>query len=282
MQNGLNQKSGTISPSVEKTNEGRYLYCIINSGVELSFGNIGIDDNDVYTIPYRDIAAVVHSCQARPYEIRDIEKASEWILVHNYVIDLATNKFGTVLPFSFFEVARGGDDTLKEWLGKNYDVLKQELERVKGNAEYSVQIFCDRDKLVEMLVNGNQELKWLDELIEEMPNESPYLLQRKLELSRKLDLKINKRISDEISQLATEFSLRIEEYIVDKRVDENTQWLPDAYKNTKLIIALSCLVRDDKFEGLCEALDEINRCEGFVVRFTGPWAPFSFVQLNQD
>jgi|GEM_PF-4166260 len=58
------QRYGTDSPSLKQTEEGRYLYSIINSDAELSFDNIGIDDSDVYTVPHKDIAAVVHSCQA--------------------------------------------------------------------------------------------------------------------------------------------------------------------------------------------------------------------------
>jgi hypothetical protein len=32
---------------------------------------------------------------------------------------------------------------------------------------------------------------------------------------------------------------------------------------------------------LGEVLEEINCKEGFMVRFTGPWAPFSFVRLME-
>ncbi len=250
--------------------KGRYLYCIINSGAELFFDNIGIEDNEVYTIPHKDIAAVVHSCEAKPYETKDNEKVKEWILAHNYVIDHATKKFGTVLPFSFDAIIRGNDDAVKDWLGGSYEKLKGELERVENKAEYSVQIFCDHEKLKEMLMSTDQEEK-----MEKMSKGAAYLLQKRFEL------KVKDVISAGISKLASEFGSRIREQVEESKVEENTLQVPEKYKDKKLIVRLSCLVHEDKVEKLGEVLDEINKRDGFAVRFTGPWAPFSFVELKE-
>ena len=108
--------------------EARYIYCIIHSaaGIEQKedLGEIGIEKQAVYTIPYKDIAAVVHSCQPRPYDTKDRKLAEEWILEHSYVIDHAMKKFGSVLPFSFDVILKG--TTLQSmWLGKNYKTLRE-------------------------------------------------------------------------------------------------------------------------------------------------------------
>jgi hypothetical protein len=260
----------------EEIGEGRYLYCVINSGAEFCFDNIGIEDNKVYTIPNKDIAAVVHSCKATPYETKDNEKAKEWILAHNYVIDRATKKFGTVLPFSFDAIVKGNDDTIKDWLSKGYEKLKEELERVKGRAEYSVQIFCEQEKLAEKLAGSDKELKELKEKIEKTPKGGAYLFQRKFEL------KVKDAISAGISALAKEFGSKIREHVEESKVEKKTAQVPEKYKGMKQIVALSCLAHKDKVEKLGEVLDEINKREGFAVRFTGPWAPFSFVGLKED
>ncbi|RZN66129.1 MAG: hypothetical protein EF807_08765 [Candidatus Methanolliviera hydrocarbonicum] len=202
------------------------------------------------------------------------------MLEHNYVIDQATKKFGTVLPFSFDVIVRGDDNTVKWWLDKNYEMLKRKLKSVEDKAEYSVQIFCDLDMLAEKLVSSNQKLMWLKKLIADTPKEPPYLLQRKSELSRTFELMINNAVSSEISRLAKEFDFRIREHVKDMRVSENTLLVPDKYKNKKLIVTFSCLVQEDMVGGLSEVLDEINRREDFAVRFAGPWAPFSFVQFK--
>jgi hypothetical protein len=259
----------------QEIGEGRYVYCIINSSAELSLGDIGIANSRVYTIPHKDIAAVVHFCMAKPYETKDNEKAKEWILAHNYVIDQATKKFGTVLPFSFNAIVRGSDDAIKAWLSKSYEKLKGELLRVKNKAEYSVQIFYQQEKLAEKLVNNDQELKGLKEKMEKMSKGAAYLFQRKFEL------KVKDAISAEIAKLATEFGSRIREHVEEMKVEEKFSQVPGKYRDKKLVVALTCLVSEDKVERLGEVLEEINKRDGFAVRFTGPWAPFSFVQLKE-
>jgi hypothetical protein len=47
-----------------------------------------------------------------------------------------------------------------------------------------------------------------------------------------------------------------------------------------MIAAFLCLVSDGNVDALGNLLDGIDKREGFSVRFSGPWAPFSFVQLK--
>ena len=54
--------------------QGRYVYCVADAGETVSLGKIGIEGNDVYTIPYRDICAVVHSCPAQSPTNQKIKK----------------------------------------------------------------------------------------------------------------------------------------------------------------------------------------------------------------
>ncbi len=257
--------------SEENIGEGRYLYCIINSDAVQSPGETGIEDNPVYTIPYNDIAAVVHSCIAKPYTTQDNAKAAEWILSHNYVIDCAAKKFGTVLPFSFDTIVRGSDETVSCWLEKRYMTLKEELDRLKNKAEYSIQIFCDHEYLKTKLAGGDHEFGEMKEKMDKMPRGAAYLFRRRFEL------KIKDALSAEASRLSMEFSSNIQEHVEEMRVDEKIAHVPEKYAGKKLIAAFSCLVREDNTGRLGEALDEINRREGFAVRFSGPWAPYSFV-----
>ncbi len=256
--------------------EGRYMYSVINNGARLCFGDIGINDNKVFTIPHRDIAAVVHSCRTDTYGTLDDGKAKEWILTHNYIIDCASKQFGTVLPFAFGAVIRGSDETVRNWLAENYKKLKSELENVKNKAEYSVQIFCVQDRIARRLESSDQELKEMKEKMEEMSKGAAYLVRRQFEL------KMKDAIAVEISMLAADFCSKIREHVDDSKVEKKKSQVPDKYKGMEPIMALSCLVSEDKVEKLGEVLEEINNRDGFAVRFTGPWAPFSFVGLGKD
>jgi len=263
-----------LSRETEVT-KGKYVYCIISCAEEISLGNIGIENAKVYTVSYRDIAAVVHACQAQPYESKNENKVKEWILSHNNVIDKASERFGTVLPFSFDAIIKGDDAAVKDWLSKGYEKLRQELERLKDKAEYTVQIFCDQNKLMDKIVTENLGLKELKEKIEKMPKRAAYLLQRKFELQVK-DAYNAMRV-----KLAEEFASKIKEYAEEVKVEEKVSHVPESYKEKKLIAAFSCLVHKENVKRLGDALGEINSQEGYAVRFTGPWAPFSFVKLGE-
>lgn len=255
--------------------QGRYVYCIASCADELSLDNIGIEHAEVYTVSHKDIAAVVHACQTQPYKSRDENKVKEWILSHNNVIDKASERFGTVLPFSFDAIVKGDDDAVKNWLSKGYEKLKQELERLRDKAEYTVRIFCDPNRLTDKIVGENQGLRELKEKIEKMPKRAAYLFQRKFELQVKDAYNVMR------GKLAEEFASKMEEHVEEVKVEDKASHVPESYKDKKLIAAFSCLVRKGKVKRLGDALGEINSQEGHAVRFTGPWAPFSFVKPGE-
>ncbi len=255
--------------------EAKYLYCIVSSGEKVSLGKIGLDEAEVYTIPVKDISAIVHSCQPEPYQTEDRKRAEEWILVHAHVIDQSTNMFGTVLPFSFDVIVRGGDQAVEEWLSRNYENLRSGLERVREKSEYIIQIFYDYDCLAERVLIGDSQIEELKEKIVKAGKGRAYLLQRNLDLRAK-DL-----VSSEVNRLSQEFGVKIKDLAEELRVETRASTPPEKYRDKKRLASLSCLVAQDKVAALGEALDDINNRKGFAVRFTGPWAPFNFVNISE-
>ncbi|MDI6708881.1 MAG: GvpL/GvpF family gas vesicle protein [Candidatus Thermoplasmatota archaeon] len=251
--------------------EARYLYCIINSSATSDFGDMGIEDSKVYTIPCKDIAAVVHKCAPKPYKSKDENLVKEWILAHQYIIDEAMKKFGTPIPFTFDTIIKGDDDKVKEWLAEDYPTLKAKLEKVKDKAEYTVQIFCEPNIILKEIEAQNEALKKLKEEIKTKPKGIAYMLSQKLERMQKEELiKLeNNYVKDFYEQLKS---------LVDEcRAEPTNKPVPEKWKAQKLILNLACLVHKDKVERLGEELGKINKTQKFKVRFTGPWAPFSFV-----
>jgi hypothetical protein len=196
-------------------------------------------------------------------------------LEHSYVIDHATKKFGSVLPFSFDVILPEGDAGIEEWLSKNYDHLRRELEIVRGRAEYSIQIYCDHDTLKSKILKNDHELNDLQSEIEKESKGKAYLL------SRKLDQKLKGQIDTEARRLAEEYLSSIRLHVDELVINGKKSWTPDNFRDKTLLASYSCLVDEDRVEKLGQVLDEINSREGFRVRFTGPWAPFSFVKLQR-
>jgi len=254
--------------------EARYLYCIARGHEELQLGSIGIEEKSVYTIPHRGITAIVHSCSPTPYDTKNNAMAEGWVLEHSYVIDHAMKKFGTVLPFSFDVIIRGGDEAIQGWLDQNYERLQKELERLADRAEYSVQIFYDYDRYASKVLNDNNDLQSLKEKIDEQSRGKAYLLQRNL------DLKLKDAVSSCMKKLAEQFGQEIGSIADEVKAEERHSFVPEKYRDKMLMAAFSCLVQKDKVDPLGLALEKINCLDGLAVRFTGPWAPFSFVDTG--
>jgi len=256
------------------SDEARYLYCIARGGEDLQLGNIGIEERMVYIIHRQDLAAVVHSCPPVPYNTSDNALAEGWVLEHSYVIDQAMKKFGTVLPFSFDVIIKGDDDVIRGWLDQNYERLMSELERLADRAEYSIQIFYDYDRYASKVLSGNCDLLSLKGKIEAQSRGKAYLLQRNL------DLKLKDAVTSCVEKMAEQFGLEIGSISDEVKAEERHSFVPEKYKDKKLMASFSCLVQRDKVDLLGLALEKINCLDGLAVRFTGPWAPFSFVDTG--
>lgn len=256
------------------SNEARYIYCVARESEEIQLGGIGIEEKNVYTIPCRDVSAVVHSCMSVPYDTKDDRLAGDWVLEHSYVIDQAMKRFGTVLPFSFDVIIRGDDGVIRNWLKENYNRLHDELARFHDEAEYSVQIFYDYDKFISIILSRKHDLLAAKEEIDRQSKGKAYLLRRNL------DLKLKDAVSSEASRLAEQFGQEIRSISDEVKIENRGSSVPERFKDKKLMVSFSCLVHKDKVDLLGSSLERINSLDGLAVRFTGPWAPFSFVDMG--
>lgn len=254
--------------------EGRYLYCIASCGDGLSLGEIGIEKGQVYMIPHEDIAAIVHTCPAKPYESKNEASVKRWVFTHNYVIDQATKRFGTVLPFSFDSIVKGDDGMVQRLLSENYQKFKGELERLNGKSEYTVQIFCDAPRLAQMVEKDNQKIVELAGEIKTASKGKAHLLERKLQKM------VREAVAAEVRSMGKKFREQIKKHVEGAK-EERSRFVPKQFKDKRLVLGLSCLVGEGEVEKLGEILRGINEREEFSVRFTGPWAPFNFVRLGK-
>ncbi|MDI6869281.1 MAG: GvpL/GvpF family gas vesicle protein [Coprothermobacterota bacterium] len=263
-----------VAPRAEAVKEhGNYLYCVAASGEKTSLGKIGIESKEVYTIPYRDICAVVHDCPAQPYQSDDQEVVKAWVMAHQKVIDAAWERWGTVLPLSFDTIIKGETEVsaqrnVQNWLKQEYEKLKSKIENLRGKAEYGVQVFWNPKVIAEILIRTSPEIRKLDEEIKTKPRGLAYMYRQRLEnlIKREMEAKADECFKD--------FYSRIRKYVDDIHVEKTKK----AEQGLQMIMNLSCLVCKEKYTELGEELDKINQLEGFSVRFTGPWPPYSFIE----
>ncbi|MFH1953838.1 MAG: GvpL/GvpF family gas vesicle protein, partial [Pseudomonadota bacterium] len=249
------------------------LYCIADSSEAVSLGNIGIEENEVYSIPCKELCAIVHNCPARPYESKDKEIVNGWVLSHQKVVDAVWERFGTVIPIGFDTIVQGNaavdpEENMKKWLKDDYDNLKAKMEKIRGRAEYGVQLFWDRKTMVKEITDESPEIKALNEEIKSKPKGVAYMYRQKLEALLK------KEIEERADRYFKEFYEKITPHAENLRV-EKTKKTED--ENKQMLLNLSCLLPKKGSKGLGEELEKIDALEGFSVRYTGPWPPYSFV-----
>jgi len=252
--------------------KGRYVYGIAASRETVRLGEIGIEGNEVYTIPYQDLCAIVHNCPTQPYESKDEEIVKSWARVHQSVLDEAKERFSTTIPLGFDTILQSKDDAtppdqvVRDWLKEDYDRLRTLMEKIEGKDEYGVQVSYEPGVMGKQISEQSEEVK---KIKEEMATKSPgmaYMYRQKLEKAAKAEME---KLADEWFK---EFYSNIKKHTEDIVV-EKTKKLE---KDKVMLLNLSCLVSKEKVETLGEELEKIDNMEGFSVRFTGPWPPYSF------
>lgn len=259
-----------VGECVVRGDSGRYLYCVADRGERTSLGNIGIEGKEIYTVPYKDLSAVVHQCPDEPYRSEDGEKVKKWVTIHQEVMDIAWKRFGTILPSSFDTIIRGETDpeeNITNWLKEDYDNLKRKMEKVRGKAEYGVQIFWDPRLIAKIITEKSPEIKKLDKEMESKSKGVAYIYRQKLENTLK------KEIESKADEYFIDFYNRIKNHVEDLKVEKTKK----SDQEKQMIINLSCLSDRHNYKKLGEELERIHEMEGISVRFTGPWPPYNFV-----
>jgi len=253
-------------------NAARYLYCVTQGKKKMTFGKIGIDEKEVFTIPYKDLCSVVQDCPAQPYKSENQEQVKSWIVIHEKVVEMVWKRRNTVLPFGFDTIVRSvqekdAEDVLKEWMKDAYGILTQKLARLRERAEYGVQVLWDPKIIGRRLALGNEDLKKLSAESNSRSQGIAYLLQQKAENLMRKDLE------REAEKFSREFFLKMNKYADEINVEKTKK----SEEGRQMLINLSCLCVRDRVKDLGDELERLNAQDGFFVRFTGPWPPYSFV-----
>lgn len=112
--------------------EGKYFYCVIAAGEEEHFGKIGVNHGEVYTLPYRDIAAVVSDSPMIDYELTEDNTKR-----HEDVIREVMQKH-SVIPVEFGTTIKN-ERILKRLLKRAYEPTRESLKLVDNMVELGVK-----------------------------------------------------------------------------------------------------------------------------------------------
>ena len=255
----------TTPPGDAKSSSGVYVYCIIECAEPRSFGKIGIGGrgDDVYTVHYRDLAAVVSQAQLQVYD-----PTRENALTHEHVNEVVMIDNGfTPVPMSFGTLFKTEEDTI-EFLKDTYDALRDVLQKMKDKLEFGLKVNWNREEVLAEVERDNEDIRRLKEEIVNNLHSSTYFAR--MQLGRLVE----RALADKSDAYVRDIYDHLRDTAIASRSNKPI--------GDKMIMNAAFLVERDKAGIFDEKVQEIaQRFEGKLsFRYTGPWPPYNFVTIR--
>ena len=250
-------------PDVDRASagRGRYVYCIIRSEQPLKFGAIGMDEQwaDVYTINYKDMAAVVSDVPIAP-----LDSTRENVLAHERVNETVMRDH-TVIPMSFGTIFKTREDIL-ELLRSAYEAFADVLNKMQDKLEFGLKVLWDRDEIVRAIEAEDEDIHRLKSEISSQKGSTYFA---RMQYGRLIDAALQQRSE----RYVAEFLQRLRDVSVASRVNRAI--------GDKMIMNAAFLVQRDQEQAFDRRIKEIaSRYEKLTFKYTGPWPPYNFVNIR--
>jgi hypothetical protein len=177
--------------------------------------------------------------------------------------------YGPVLPIRFGTVV--DVVAIPDLLQRHRDTLAAELDRLDGAAEWGVKLFIDPDTLRRSAEQSSEKISNIDrELAGSAPGRS-YLLKRKREAA----------LADALEQQSKALVEQVRMDLAAAALDARDLPLPTAaVADPEPLANLAFLVRDAQSDVFMAASDSAAERHGLEIELSGPWPPYSFVELE--
>src|SRR5260370_14783469 len=229
----------------------------------MNFGSIGIGatGEQVYTVNYLDIAAVVSKTAVAIFD-----PTRENALAHEHVIETVM-KNHTIIPMSLGTVFRTDDD-IREVLKGIYSSLKDVLEQMAGKLEFGLKVNWDRDQIIEDTKQEDEEIRKFHQEIIRKHLQSTYLAR--MQLGRMID----KALAEHSIGYVREIYEALRGVCVASR---DNQPIGD-----KMIMNAAFLLERQREAACDNPVTKIGCRYGQRLKFkyTGPWPPYNFVNIR--
>jgi hypothetical protein len=241
---------------------GKYVYCIIRSDRLREFGTIGIGGGQrVYTVGYRDLAAVVSDT---PIVIYDPTR--ENVLAHEFVNETVMREH-TVIPMSFGTVFRSEED-VNELLRSTYQAFSDVLDKMKDKIEFDLKVLWDREHVIANIERENDEIRRLKDEISRHTASSTYFAR--MQLGRLIDGALE------------EMSMRYVADVHDALKPSAVASRSNKPIGDRMILNAAFLVERSQEQAFDDRVKETSRKyeEMLTFKYSGPWPPYNFVNIR--
>jgi hypothetical protein len=256
---GRGAASGLITgPGVSR---GKYVYCVIESADPLRFGPIGIGaaPSDVYTVHYRNLAAVVSDA---PLEVLDSTR--ENVLAHERVNETVMREH-TVIPMSFGTIFKTREDIV-ELLRSAAEAFGDVLTKMQNKLEFGLKVLWDRDQAIREVEGEDEDISRLKKEIS--GQKGPTYFAR-MQYGRLIDTALQTRSERYVADILEQ----LREVSVASRINKPI--------GDKMIMNAAFLISRDHEQAFDAKVKSIaSRFDKLTFKYTGPWPPYNFVNIR--
>lgn len=244
------------------SDEGKYLYCIIEEASHRTFGSIGIGEkrNEVHTLCYRDLACILSSTLMTKYLINRNN-----LMAHEKVIEEVMKEY-TVLPIRFGTIATSNDE-VRSLLMKNYHEFKKLLRSMDNKVEMGLKVFwLNMDMIFKEIAASDREVKALKEKIQK--KDKDFSLDERITLGEKVKNALERKRETEADEVLRPLKSKCIDFCLNEPAGDS--------------VVLNCAflidrMQEREFDDIVENLTRKHNNHKF--KYIGPSPPFNFVNL---
>ena len=252
------------------SDEGKYIYCVINSTEEKDFGNMGIGDrgDKVHSVCYQDIAAVISNSPVKKYPIN-----RKNILTHQKIMEMLMENY-TILPVKFGTVAGGKEGVNAaqrirlEALKARYKELEDLLVKMENKIELGLKaLWLDMKVIFQEIVDENADIKRMKKIID---SGNPAKLHNRM-------VNLGERVKNALEAKKVKEAAQIIAFLKDCYVDKRSNKLfgDNMVTNSAFLVDKS---RSEEFDNIIRKLDSTYNGR-MKFKYVGPVPPINFLEL---
>jgi len=270
-----------VNKKTDQSGTGVYVYCIAESAPATSIASEPLppaieDDAAVELISDQGLAAVASHVPLSMYGEETLEENlndATWTAIramrHERIVEHFARRTGVVpLRFGTIYLAREG---VERMLSEKGGELREIIQRIGGSEEWGLNVFSDRDKLLDAVTELSPRLR---DLVTQAKSTSPgqaYLLQKKIEGLRTDEARL------ELTRLIDEIEVRVAK---KAKAGKRLRVLKvEATESGELKAKFAFLVERTNFDDFRDEAEKIAKefdKIGVRLELTGPWPTYNF------
>ena len=253
---------------------GKYIFGILNShtNLQLTIPKAFILNEDeshmaVYTIPYRDLSALVRDSKGVGFPSKSKVTLARMLIGHQAVIERIMALGATIIPMKLGTYAQD-ENEVKAILNEGYPLMKEIMEKIADKIEIDVVATWSHFNSTVKDVGEEKEIKEFKEKLLSHPQGAT------VDDQMKIGLMIKKALDERRAGVSREILDRLQAVSEDSRIHE--------LMDDQMVMNVAFLITRAKHKDFEEKVEELNKTmqEKLHFRCVGPLPPYSYYTLE--